>query len=235
MLLIAHRGYSGKAPENTMAAFRMALAAGAKALELDVHQTKDGRLAVLHDWNLKRVAGKRRRVAAMTWSELGAVDVGGWFSSRFHGERVPLLEEVLDLARGRAQVHVELKAGSGKYPGIEERAARILDERGAWNWAMVSSFDHAALKRIRKISPKARIGYLLGPAFFPKAWRETAVLRAESLNISVRQATARSVRSAHERGLKVFVYTVNDAKTLSRMRRLGVDGVYTNFPEMKAA
>ncbi|HVC08899.1 MAG TPA: glycerophosphodiester phosphodiesterase family protein [Elusimicrobiota bacterium] len=234
MLMIAHRGYSGKAPENTMAAFKMALAAGAKALELDVHQTKDGRLAVIHDGDLKRLAGMRRKIARMTWRELGAADVGAWFSPRFSGERVPLLEEVLDFVRGRAQVHVELKAGSGAYPGIEERLAEILEKRGAWAWAAVSSFDHRALRRLREICPQARLGYLLGPTRLSRAWKETALLGAESLNVSARQATARRVREGHKRRLKIFVYTVNDSKTLARMKRLGADGVYTNFPEMTA-
>ena len=234
MLLIAHRGYSGKAPENTMAAFKLALAAGAKAMELDVHQTKDGRLVVIHDGDLKRVAGARRKIGRMTWSELRTADVGAWFSPRFLGERVPLLEAVLDFIRGRAEVHVELKAGSGAYPGIEERLADVLEKRGAWAWTAVSGFDHRALRRMRKICPQARLGYLLGPTLLARAWKEAAFLGAESLNLSVRQATARRVRGCRKRGLKIFVYTANDSKTLARMKRLGADGVYTNFPEMTA-
>ncbi|MGH7441175.1 MAG: glycerophosphodiester phosphodiesterase [bacterium] len=232
MLIIAHRGASGRAPENTLAAFRMALDLGAKAFEFDVHQTKDGRLVVIHDGDLKRVAGLRKKIKRMTWDEVRAADAGSWFAERFKGEKIPSLDEVLDLAQGRAEVHAELKAGSKTYPGIEERLARAVESRKAWTWIMISSFDHRALRTMRAISQKARLGYLLGPKLLSGAWRDMAKTRAESLNLSARQATKGRVRQAHKRGLKVFVYTVNDAKTLSRMERLGVDGVYSNFPEM---
>ncbi len=232
MLIIAHRGYSGRAPENTLAAFKMALEAGAKALELDVHQTKDGRLAVIHDGDLKRVGKRAGTIARLSWSDLGAVDVGSWYGAAFADERIPSLEEALDLAQGRAQVHVELKAGSAKYPGIEDNLARVMDSRQAWPWAPVSSFDHEALKAVRRLKPQARLGYLLGSTPLSRAWQEMNALGAESLNVSVRQASALRVRQSHERGFKVFVYTVNDPKTLAKMAGLGVDGVYSNFPEI---
>ncbi len=110
--LIAHRGASGYCPENTLASFSRALQMGATAIEFDVQQTKDGRLVVIHDFDLKRVGGLKRRVGAMTYTELSQVDVGSWFDPRFKGERVPLLEELLDLADGKAELHLEVKNGT---------------------------------------------------------------------------------------------------------------------------
>ena len=232
MLIIAHRGASAHAPENTMAAFRLALKMNAVAMELDVHQTRDGKLAVIHDWDFRRVGGKRTKIGAVSMAQARAIDVGSWFSENFSSERAPELGDALDLSRGRAELHIELKAGSGKYFGIEERVARLLDKRRAWEWTMISSFDHKALFRMREISSRARLGYLLGISSLRKAWRQTREMRAESLNISVRQARRRVVESAHRRGLKVYVYTVDSPKEFSRLKRIGVDGVYANDPRI---
>lgn len=232
MLVIAHRGASGHAPENTMAAFRLALSMGAKAVELDVHQTKDGALVVIHDEDLKRTGGRKLRVKDLTYKELCRHEVGSWFDGAFHGEPVPLLEEVFELCRGKAEVHVELKRGSALYPGIEDKVAALVRRRKAWDTTLFSSFDHHALYGIRWADSRARIGYLLGLTLMRTAYREMGELKAESLNLSRRQVDARKVKACHDRGLKVLVYTVNDAPELERLDKLGVDGVFCNYPEL---
>ena len=234
MQLIAHRGASAHAPENTLAAFRLALDMGAKALELDVHLTKDRELAVIHDETYKRTARRAARVRDLTYDEAARLDVGAWFDGGgFAGERLPRLPEVLELAQGRAEVNVELKAGSKLYPGIEEELVDLLQRRKAWAWAPVSSFDHAALYAVRSLDSRLRLGYLLGLTRLTTAWREMAELKAESLNLSLRQVTPKVVREAHRRGLKVLVYTVNAQKDADRLARLGVDGIFSNRPELK--
>jgi glycerophosphoryl diester phosphodiesterase len=247
MRLIAHRGASGHAPENTMAAFRLALQMGASAIELDVHQTRDGELAVLHDWDLRRTGLpkgrparwwhrlRRIRVADLSFRDLSAADVGSWFAPRFSGERIPRLADVFALAAGRAEVHVELKKGSRLYPCIEARVVDLLRGFDALKWAVVSSFDHSALFTARSLEPRLRLGYLLGMTTMKRALRETAELRAESLNVSLRQATAKRVGLARAAGLKVLVYTVNKASDLPRLEKLGVDGVFSNHPELGTA
>ncbi|MBI5883741.1 MAG: glycerophosphodiester phosphodiesterase [Elusimicrobia bacterium] len=246
MRLIAHRGASGHAPENTLAAFRLALEMGASAIELDVHQTRDGELAVLHDWDLRRTGRglpkghparswarlRRIRVADLTFRDLSAADVGSWFAPRFSGERIPRLEDVLKLAAGRAELHVELKKGSRLYPCIEARVVDLLRRFDALKWAVVSSFDHPALFTARSLEPRLRLGYLLGMTRMKRALAEAAELRAESLNISLRQATAKRVGLARSMGLKVLVYTVNKASDLPRLEKLGVDGVFSNHPDL---
>ncbi|MBI4676906.1 MAG: glycerophosphodiester phosphodiesterase [Elusimicrobia bacterium] len=239
MRLIAHRGASGHAPENTLAAFRLALEMGARAIELDVHQTKDGELVVLHDWKLKRTArgALSRRLGGtklrdLPFRELGAVDVGSWFDPRFRQERVPRLEDAIRLVAGKAELHVEIKKGSSLYPGIEGGVVDLVRRFEALPWIVVSSFDHRALFAVRRQEPGLRLGYLLGMTSMRRALRETAELGAESLNISLRQAGRRRVRLAHGRGLQVLVYTVNKAADLSRLEALGVDGVYSNYPEL---
>ena len=235
MRLIAHRGASAHAPENTMAAFRLALEMGAEAVELDVHLTKDGELVVIHDEDVRRVARRRGKVRDLTLEAARGLDVGSWFSARFAGERVPRLEEVLDLVEGRAELHVEIKKGSSLYPGIEGKLVRLIQERRARSRVVVSSFDHKALYSARSLDPGLRLGYLLGLTNLKAAFREIAELKAESLNLSLGQANARRVRAAHERGLKALVYTVNTPKAAARLARLGVDGIFSNFPELAAS
>lgn len=234
MLLIAHRGASAYAPENTLAAFRLALEMGAKAMEFDVHQTRDHELVVIHDADLRRVARRRARVADLTWKELSSIDVGSWFDSGFAEERVPRLQDVYDLAGDDVELHVELKSGSTVYPGIEERVVDLIQRRRAWGRSVVSSFDHAALYMSRSLDERLRLGYLLGLTGIRTAYREMSELKAESLNVSSRQAERHRVREARNRGYKVLVYTVNAPRDLARLDKMGVDGVFSNYPELRS-
>jgi glycerophosphoryl diester phosphodiesterase len=233
MLVIAHRGASGHAPENTTAAFRLALEMGAKAVEFDVHQTLDHELVVGHDDDLRRCGGDARRMKNIHWEdEAEKIDVGSWFHKRFAGERLPRLNDVFDLVPSPVELHLEIKHGSSVYPGIEERVVDLIHHRGGLRRTLVSSFDHEALYSVRSLDEKVRLGYLLGLSTLKTAFREMTELSAESLNLSVRQATARAVKAAHERGFKVLVYTVNAPLERDRQAELGVDGIFSNYPEL---
>ena len=234
MLVIAHRGASGHAPENTLAAFRLALEMGAKALEFDVHQTLDHELVVGHDDDLKRCGGGDKRLMKnIHWEgEAEKVDVGSWFDKRFAGERLPRLDDVYALAPAPVELHLEIKHGSSVYPGIEERVVDLIHRRGGLRRTLVSSFDHEALYSVRSLDEKVRLGYLLGLSTLKTAFKEMKDLSAESLNMSVRQATARAVKAAHDRGFKVLVYTVNTPAERDRLAALGVDGIFSNYPEL---
>ena len=232
MLVIAHRGASGHAPENTLAAFKRAMELGARAVEFDVHQTSDGELVVAHDDDLKRCGRDKRRLKAISWAEAAKCDVGRWFGEDFAGERMPRLSDVLDALPAPVELHVELKHGSKVYPGIEEKVVNLLRERGALERSVISSFDHAALKRVRALDAKARIGYLLGLTLLANGLREMGEIAAESLNLALRQSQARAVKAAHDRGFRVLVYTVNTPADRDRLGKLGVDGIFTNFPEL---
>ncbi|MBI3289737.1 MAG: glycerophosphodiester phosphodiesterase [Elusimicrobia bacterium] len=232
MLVIAHRGASGHAPENTLAAFRLALEMGAKAIELDVHQTLDHELVVAHDDDLKRCGRDRRRLKSLHWEEASAIDVGSWFDKRFSSERLPRLEDVYALLPPSVELHVEIKHGSSVYPGIEERVVDLIHKRGALERTLVSSFDHEALYSVRSLDEKVRIGYLLGLTTLKTAFVEMKDIAAESLNLSVRQTLARTAKAARDRGYKILVYTVNTPMERDRLSKLGVDGIFCNYPEL---
>jgi len=235
MRLIAHRGASGLAPENTLAAFRLALELGAQAVEFDVHQAADKELVVIHDEDLRRTAGRGEHIRDLSWQELCRFDVGSWFDRRFSAERVPRLDEVLDLVGGKAEVHLEIKRGSSRYPGIEARIVELLRRRRALKNCLVSSFDHQALTAVRDLEPRVRLGYLLGETPLETAWQETKGLKAESLHLSRRQVSAARVSACHRRHLKILVYTVDDAAEARRLEGLGVDGIFSNFPRLLAS
>ena len=232
MLVIAHRGASGHAPENTMAAFLRALAMGAPAIELDVHQTLDHELVVAHDDDLKRCGRDKRRIKNLHWHDISGLDVGSWFDKSFTGERLPRLEDVFDILPKTTELHIEIKRGSLIYPGIEERVVDMIHKRGALARVVVSSFDHAALYSVRSLDEKVRIGYLMGLTTLQTALREMKDIDAESLNLSVRQTLARTVKATHERGRKILVYTVNTPVERDRLNTLGVDGIFCNYPEL---
>ncbi|MFI5347523.1 MAG: glycerophosphodiester phosphodiesterase [Elusimicrobiota bacterium] len=233
MLVIAHRGASGHAPENTLAAFRLALDMGAKAIEFDVHQTLDHELIVAHDDDFRRCARDKRRVKNIHWEgEAEKIDVGSWFDARFSAERPPRLDDVFDLVPPSVELHLEIKRGSAVYPGIEERVVDLLHHRGALRRTLVSSFDKEALYSVRSLDEKVRLGYLLGLTSLKTAFAEMKELSAESLNLSSRQTNARVVKAAHDRGFKVLVYTVNTPMERDRLAKLGVDGIFCNYPEL---
>lgn len=215
MLIIAHRGASGHALENTMPAFKLALEMGAKAVELDVWPSKDHELVVIHDADLKRTHRVRKRVRDLTARQLAE-----------HG--VPRLEEVFDLCEGKAEINVEIKG-----PGVEEAVVDLIQRRSAWKTTSVSSFNHASLYLVRTLDERIRLGYLRGITPMRTAYKEMKELKAESLNCSRRQVNKATVKACHDRGLKVLVYTVNDADEIARLDKLGVDGVFCNYPELR--
>lgn len=249
-LVIAHRGASGYAPENTLAAFRAAIALGADMVELDVHPTADRRLAVIHDESIDRTCDGRGFVREMTLAEIQTFDAGIWWGPGFAGERVPALEEVLALTRGRARVNVEVKAPQGgERPGrVEDDVVApllaALDAAGTRREVLVSSFDPVVLRAVRAAARDLPLGVLLearveGPAGFRPDRLEpylavAAEVSAFSLHPYWRFLGRRAVRAVHEAGLKVYPWTVKRETDIRRLVGLGVDGVITNHPDRLA-
>lgn len=229
VLNIAHRGASADAPENTLPAFEAALAAGADALELDVHMAADGALVVIHDPALGRTTNGRGFVGAHTLADLRRLDAGAWFGPAFAGTAVPTLEEVVALARGRARLFVEIKGGSDFYPGIESAVIRCLEEGGALREAVVASFDHPALLAVRSAAPGAEtVALLEGRPADPGGL--AAAARAGGLALEHRLITARERALTAAVGLRLYAWTVDEEARMRRLVGLGLDGIITNHP-----
>jgi glycerophosphoryl diester phosphodiesterase len=235
LLNIAHRGASGYAPENTLAAFDLAVKMGAGMIELDLHQTSDSHLVVCHDFDLKRTAGLRRRVRSLDLLTLRTLDVGSWRHPKFADQRIPTLLEVFDTVPPRVRINIELKKGSPYYPDIESRLVRFLEKQGRMSRVIVSSFDQKALLRLRRLSPSLRIGLLSKSRLLSTLFRAASRLKAASLHLSTRRLKRRWIPAAHQRGLKVYVYTVNDPPLMRRCLEMGADGLFTDYPDRLAA
>jgi glycerophosphoryl diester phosphodiesterase len=222
--VIAHRGASGELPENTLPAYELAVEQGADMIEIDLHRTRDGAIAIAHDEELSGLGG-RGEIADATIDEVRALDAGG-------GERVPTLEEVLDRFGSRVPFNLELKRGSrGDYPGLEAAALEAVERRGLLGDTLFSSFFDPVLARLREQSPSARIGFLLSPRDPDRPLERARAVGAEALNPWLGMATAELVDAAHAEGLAVYVFTVDAEDDMRRLLDLGVDGLFTNFPD----
>lgn len=227
VLGIAHRGASRYAPENTLAAIRLALDHGAPAVECDVQRTKDRHLVVIHDQTVDRTTDGRGPVAAHALEDLLRLDAGRWFGPAFAGERIPTLDEVLEVAGGRALLKLEIKNGPTFYEGIEQQMVEAIGRRGMEEDVLLISFDHESLRRVRALSPRIATGILYAARLVdgPGAARAAG---ADALCISWDYATGDVVSGGHGAGLGVFVWTVDDEDVARHCLSLGVDGITSN-------
>ncbi len=233
MEYIAHRGASSWAPENTLDSFAFALSMGMDYFELDVQLSSDGALVVHHDNDLKRTAGVNAAIINSTQAELASYNVAAYFPGA-RPQRMPLLEEVLDLMGKRGRINIELKNDDGMYKGMEAKVLACLNAAGK-GWTrrvLISSFHHPGVEIMRSLDADIKVALLLGQAQLDYALELSARLKAYSLNLSGRRVTPELVAAAHERGLKVLVYTVTERWQALALERMGVDGVFTNNPEI---
>ncbi len=219
---IAHRGASGDYPENTLAAFRAAIAVGADCCELDVQRSGDGALVVIHDERVERTTNGRGAIADLTLAQLKALDAGTWRDARFGGERIPRLEEVCAAVAGRCALNVELKAA-----GIEQEVCDLV--RRAAPSSIISSFDWGALALVREVAPALAVG-LLASRGRARLLDAAVELRALAVHPRYDLVDASFCAEAHRRGLLVYVWTVDEVATMARLIAAGVDGIMTNYP-----
>ena len=226
LFCFGHRGACGHEPENTVRSVRKALELGADGIEVDVYFA-DGHLMVIHDDTLARTTNGHGRVMKKSFTYLRSLDAGS-------GEHIPTLAEIFDAVNRRAVINVELKGPHTAAP-VTALIAGYVNQRG-WSYDdfLVSSFDHARIREATRLCPDVRIGALIMKA--PRGLAKFAeTLGAWSLHAASRCVTPELVADAHRRGLKVFVFTINHPREIARMKKLGVDGVFSDFPERVVA
>jgi glycerophosphoryl diester phosphodiesterase len=233
-LVVAHRGSSGTAPENTLAAFRAGIAAGADAFELDVRLTRDGKAVVIHDRSLRRTTGRGGRVSQTESSVIRGLSAGAWFSPAFADEKVPFLEEVLELAGGRVGVNIELKFNSLREPPgpLVRKVCGIVRGMHRHDNILISSFHHRALSLQRSVAPEIGTGVLVYPPGVPttSGVRLASRIGAAWLIYSGGNIRKTFVARARDEGFRTLEYTVDGKSRLKRAIGMGVDGVITNDP-----
>ncbi len=229
-LVVAHRGASAVAPENSMAAFRAALDAGAEVVEFDLYLSADGHVVLFHDRDLKRIAGIDKTPGELTLDELRQLDVGSWMDSRFAGERIPTLDEALELIRGKARVHMDLKVD-----GLGKPIAEALERTGfPIEDALLGPWTEAHLGDIRRHLPHAPVVFIGSvPEEYSAAWMDRQVeLGAGGFSMNWSTLSARFLGHARQRGLPVFAWTINDPQEIEAAILAGVDGVVTDDPAL---
>jgi len=227
-LVIAHRGASGHLPENTLPAYQLAVEQGADMIEIDLHRTRDAAVVITHDEDLCGLGG-RGEICDASLAEVRALDAG-------RGERVPLLAEVLDRFGSRIAFNLELKRGTrAEYPGVEAEALAAVQQRGLLARTLFSSFYDPVLARLRQLSGAARIALLLSHQSAERPIERARLLGAEAINPWRGLVRRELVEAAHDAGLAVYVFTVDEVDEMQRLLALGVDGLFTNFPDRMRA
>jgi glycerophosphoryl diester phosphodiesterase len=223
-LVIAHRGASAYRPENTMAAYELAVQQSADMIEIDLHTTRDGVVAIRHDAELEPL-GREGEIADVTLAELRELDAGD-------GERIPTLEEVLDGFANRIPFNLELKiGGAGRYAGLAAAAVEAVRCRGALDRTLYSSFYDDVLSELRATGDETRIAVLVSARHPQQIFERAAATGAEAVNPFFTLVDDELMRRAHGEGLAVYPYTVDESDWMERLLDRGVDGLFTNRPD----
>lgn len=231
-VIIAHRGASRQAPENTMAAFRRALELGAGGIELDVHLSADGHLVVTHDEQVDRTSNGKGLVRDKTFGELKALDFGSWFSPEFKGERIPGLEEVLQLVAGwDGLLNIEIKNGPIFYPGIEKAVANAIAQYKLTYRTIISSFNHYSLVEIRKLNPEIKTAPLYMAGLY-EPWEYARTIGACAIHPLFYNIVPEVMKGCKLNSIMVNPFTVDQPEYIKAMAAAGVDGIITNVPDI---
>jgi len=228
--VIAHRGFSGIAPENTLVAFQKAIDHDFEYFELDIHKTKDDSLVVIHDASVNRTSSNnmKGKVADMTYEDLSKVRVGysSKFGDEFKDEKIPTLREALALAKGRIKICVEIKVN-----GVEQQMLDIINDLDMKNEVIIFSFYYQALEKVRALDKDIPILFLIG-AVNEKTIDAAKAINAQAIGAGGGNAlTKEFVEKIHKNGLEVWRWTVDDEKTMKSLIEVGVDGIISNFPD----
>lgn len=225
--ITAHRGDSSEAPENTIPAFKAAIDSGADWIELDVGVTKDGILVVLHDEDLKRVAGDSRKIGELTFEEVRRLDVGSRFGPSFSGIGIPSLEEVLDYCKGRIMLNIEIKYRKGQDLAFIPRLVDLIRQREMMDQCMITSFNYGCLQMVKIFEPEIKTGLISSkPIAQPEIYTS-----ADNFVLSIELIEPDTVNRIHELGKEVIAWTVNDQYSVEKCRKARTDNIITDYPD----
>ena len=224
VLIIAHRGASMDAPENTLAAIQMAIDAGSDFIEIDVQETADGVVVVFHDSDYKRLARKNLNIWDAQSNDLSGIEIGSWFDPKFSDQTTPSLKQVFDICRGKSGVLIELKY-YGHDVALEQKVIDIVEAEKMTDQIMIMSLNYEGMQKVRKLRPDWKIGLLSTVAL-----GDITKLDVDFLGLNSRAATPQLVKRAHDNDMQIFTWTVNTPLEISAMASRGVDGLITDTP-----
>lgn len=233
-IVFAHRGARAHAPENTLAAFELALAQGADAIELDARLTADKQIVVMHDFMLERTTNGKGRVAQKILAELRTLDAGSSFSPKYRGERIPLLEEVFEAVGKKLFINVELKNYTTPRDDLVARVCQLVKKCGLEDRVLFSSFLPTNLTQARALLPGVPRG-LLASKGWQGAWARSFAFSFgdyAALHPCVDDVDSRTAQRVHRLGRRVHVWTVNKPKDMQHLQAWGADGIFTDDPAL---
>jgi glycerophosphoryl diester phosphodiesterase len=231
-LILAHRGASAHAPENTLASFARAIQDKADGIELDVWKCGSGEVVVTHNRNVKILTGKGGNLQKMSLSQLRKLDFGKHHGNVFHGEKIPTLKEVLDLTGGMELINIEIKGMGIRSDGIELDVAELIQRFKLLRRVVVSSFNPTILLRLQKINPALHLGLLLSeksPLALRRGWSAN-LLKPYSLHPSFPLLKPALIQKTHQKGAKVFSWTINTPHQLQTCIKYQIDAIITDDP-----
>jgi glycerophosphoryl diester phosphodiesterase len=222
----AHRGSSRYAPENTLSAIKRAVEDGADYAEIDVQETADGQVVLFHDTDLKRIAGVDKKIWEISYAELKTFDAGSWFAPEFKGERIPTLQQAIELAKGKIKLNIELKY-NGHAKQLEQRVHAIIRRHQFEKQCVVSSLDFGGLKQLKGLHPDLKTGLIIF-----RSIGNSARADVDFLSLDTRIVNRTVIKAARKRLKGVHVWTVNDPTAISYFIDLGVDNIITDVPDV---
>lgn len=231
-ILIAHRGSSAYAPENTLASFELAIKQNVTAIELDATLTKDQKVVVFHDSSIERITGFKGKINQMTLAEIKKLDAGSFFDTSFQGEQIPTLEEVFELVGDRALINIELKNYSSPFDALPQQVAILIEKWKLHANIFFSSFNPIALWKIKRLLPEVPIALLAMDG--KKGWlarsRFGEALAYQAIHPYYADVNPKFLSAHHQKGHLVNVYTVNNAAMMRTLFEMGIDGIFTDDP-----
>ncbi len=233
-LSFAHRGASYEAPANTLAAFLLAAELGADGIELEAQLSRDGEVVVIHDFTLEGTTDGQGLVRDKTLSELRELDAGSWFDRVYAGQRIPTLQDVIDVVGHRLLLNIELKSDRIRDDGLAAAVVRVIEKNHLMERVVVSSFDPLAVRRVKHLNARLAVGLLYSPdqpLYLRKAWLRR-LLSLEALHPHYSTVSDEYVRRARSQGYRVHAWTADDPGDMWRLMRQGVDLIITNRPEL---
>ena len=228
----AHRGFSGRYPENTMLAFEKALETGCDGIELDVHLSRDGEIVIIHDEELDRTTDGRGWVKDHTLEQLRALDASAGYKGVYGVNPIPTLREYFELVKDTGILtNIELKTGVFEYPGIEEKTLRLIDEFGLRERVIISSFNHFSILRFQALAPDIKLGFLteswyIGVGQYAKAHG------VQCVHPIFNNLTPECLTEIQQAGREINTWTVNTREDMLDLLEKGVDGLIGNFPDL---
>lgn len=223
----AHRGGARKAPENTLSALEYAIESKSDFAEIDVQETKDGEIVLMHDTSLKRTTGLNAKVWTMTYDELCQLDAGVRFHKSFRGEKIPTLKEAIETARGRIQLNIEVKY-NGHNPNIVRKVVRIIEEEEFVDNCVLTSMNYKFLEQAKKLNPDIRTGYTMNMTYGDLKDMSSA----DCFSVKYTYISERFVERVHSLGKEVYAWTLNYQGDIQRIVNCGVDNIITDDPEL---